>query len=146
MNKMPSQELRESTRLLMRKLGFLERGEAGCCGITYTQCHAIVETGRRAELSVNELAEVLGLDKSTISKTVEQLVQSGIMLREQSKTDRRFVVVKLTEKGREVFHSIETRMEKYFADILNSIPEVKQVQVIESVKLLADALTEKRYC
>jgi len=135
-----SEKLRESTRLFIRKLGVMEQGGAVCCGITYAQCHALVETGRKEILSVNELAELLNLDKSTVSKTVEQLVKSGMMLRETSARDRRYVDLKLTKAGQEMFQSIETRMKTYFTNILHGIPKEKHEQVIESMQLLSEAL------
>lgn len=135
-----SEKLRESTRLLIRTLGVLEQGGAVCCGITYAQCHALVETGRKEKLSVNELAELLNLDKSTVSKTVEQLVKNGVILREPSTRDRRYVDLRLTKAGQELFQSIETRMKAYFTNILNGIPKEKHEQVIESMQLLSESL------
>jgi hypothetical protein len=34
-------KLRETVRLLVRRLGILEKSEASCCGITLAQCHAL---------------------------------------------------------------------------------------------------------
>jgi DNA-binding MarR family transcriptional regulator len=141
-----SQRLRETTRLLIRKMGVLERSEAVCCGITLTQCHAIVETGRRQQISVNELSELLNLDKSTVSRTVEQLVSNDILVREPDQNDRRYVSLRLTGKGEELFENIEQRMQAYFAEILVSIPEEKREQVIESLQLFSEALHNKRCC
>lgn len=141
-----SQELRESTRILIRKLGLLERSGATCCDITMTQCHVIVETGRREKISVNELAELLHLDKSTVSRTVEQLVNKEILTREPDASDRRYVVLRLTEQGRELFRSIEARMANYFSGILESIPAEKREQVIDSLHILSEALKDTRCC
>jgi len=142
----PSQRLRETTRLLIRKLGVLERSEAVCCGITLTQCHAIVETGRKEQISVNELSELLNLDKSTVSRTVEQLVNNNLMVREPDRNDRRYVTLQLTSKGGELFRDIEKRMEVYFTEILAFIPEEKHEQVIESLQIFSEALHNKRCC
>ena len=56
-----TRELRELVRLLIRHLGMLDKLEAGCCGTSIGQCHALVEIGRAAEISLNELAELLNL-------------------------------------------------------------------------------------
>lgn len=141
-----SQRLRETTRILIRKLGVLERSGATCCAISMTQCHAIVETGRKDQLSVNELSQLLHLDKSTVSRTVDQLVTGGLMLRQEDAGDRRYVSIRLTEQGREMFTSIEARMESYFAEILEGIPAEKREQVIDSLQILSDALHGSRCC
>jgi len=134
------QRLRETTRILIRKLGVLERSGAICCSITLTQCHAIVETGRKEKISVNDLAQLLNLDKSTVSRTVDQLVNQDMLLRETDLNDRRYVSLRLTDKGSKLFQSIEFRMETYFNDILGRIPVDKQEQVVQSLQLLSEAL------
>jgi DNA-binding MarR family transcriptional regulator len=138
--------LRESVRKLMRDIGVLERNEASCCSMTLGQCHAIVEIGRAGELSLNELAELLNLDNSTMSRAVNNLVEQGYLVREADKADRRYVKILLTEQGLSTFKSIETGMERYFEDILDSIPEEKQEQVVESLSLLEAALKGKKCC
>ncbi|WP_378953588.1 MarR family winged helix-turn-helix transcriptional regulator [Pelosinus sp. sgz500959] len=142
----PSQRLRETIRLLIRKLGVLERSEAICCGITLTQCHTIVEIGRKKQISVNELAELLNLDKSTISRTVEQLVTHDMIVREPDPNDRRYVTLQLTSKGEQLFGDIEERMQAYFTEILEIIPEEKREQVIDSLQIFSEALHNKRCC
>lgn len=137
-----SQRLRENIRILVRKLGLLEKGEAICSGLTLTQCHVIVEIGRKTHMSVNELAELLDLDKSTVSRVVEQLVNNNLLLRETHTKDRRFVTLDLTPDGKELFQSTEQRMEGYYAGVLDCLPESKRQQVIESLELLSDALQE----
>lgn len=82
-----SDKLREIIRILERKLGILDDLQSSCCGVTFAQCHAIVEIGRASEcssaqsISLNDLAEILGLDKSTMSRTINNLVNNGLVER-----------------------------------------------------------------
>jgi len=135
--------LRESIRLLARKLGFLDKAEASCCGVTFSQCHALVEIGRAGSISVNELADLLGLDKSTMSRTVNNLVEQGLVTRELDPGDRRYVRIGLTEGGRKVFSRIESGMSDYFQSVYNNIPETKRAQVLESLEILLWAMTDR---
>ncbi|HBG22772.1 MAG TPA: MarR family transcriptional regulator, partial [Peptococcaceae bacterium] len=59
--------------------------------MTYSQCHTLVEIGRKRCLSINELADLLGLDKSTMSRTVNTMVEQGLVTREPDPADRRYV-------------------------------------------------------
>ncbi|HBF35883.1 MAG TPA: MarR family transcriptional regulator, partial [Firmicutes bacterium] len=70
-----SDVLREIVRILERKLGVLDDLQSSCCGVTFAQCHAIVEIGRARKISLNDLADILGLDKSTMSRTINNLVE-----------------------------------------------------------------------
>lgn len=139
-------ELRELTRLMVRNLGFLDKSEATCCGTTLGQCHAIIEIGTAQEISLNELADILKLDNSTMSRTVNNLVDQQLIVRETDPQDRRYIKMKLTDKGVGVFWSIENNMNIYFASLLKDIPEEKHEQVIESLMLLVQAMKNNKCC
>jgi DNA-binding MarR family transcriptional regulator len=139
-------ELRELTRLLVRNIGFLDKSEASCCGTTIGQCHAIVEIGEAQEISLNELADILKLDNSTISRTVNNLVDQQLVIREIDPQDRRYIKMKLTDKGWTVYGGIEINMNIYFNNLLKDIPEEKHEQVIESLKLLLQAMKNNKCC
>lgn len=145
-NLQQAKRLREMMRLLVRKLGFLERGEASCCKITLSQCHAIVEIGRAGKLSLIDLADHLTLDKSTVSRSVDNLVNQGLMIRETDPEDRRFIVLRLTEQGENIYREVEQRMEGYFLEIIAMIPTDKREQVIESIHYLNDAMHGQSCC
>jgi DNA-binding MarR family transcriptional regulator len=136
--------LRELIRILVRDLGILEKSDASCCGISSAQCHAIVEIGRKETISLVDLSGLLGLDKSTMSRTINNLVESDFVIRESDRKNRRYVIIQLAEKGRSVFKDIEESMETYYRDIFNTIPESKREQVLESLALLKEAVESNR--
>lgn len=138
--------LRETVRLLERKLGLLNDIQSACCGVTFAQCHAIVEIGRAKRISLNELADILGLDKSTISRTVNNLVNNHLAVREIEPKDRRYIMITLTEAGWNTFRKIEAEMNTYFAQVYHRIPEGKREQVVESLHLLLQALSDNGDC
>lgn len=141
-----SESLRELLRILIRKLGILEKTEFSCCDITISQCHAIVEIGRKDEISLNELADILGLDKSTMSRTINNLVEDNLVKRETHSGDRRYITITLTDQGRNMYNDIESSMGDYYSNILGKIPEDKQKQVLESLELLVEAVKDNKCC
>lgn len=137
--------LRESIRQMVRLLGILEKNEASCCQLSITQCHAVVEIGRAGAMSLNELSETLMLDKSTLSRTVNQLVESELVKREPQ-SDRRYVAIELTETGRQAYEQTEQTMLRYYDRVLASIPEEKRSTVLESLDILNQALADSKCC
>lgn len=135
-----SKELREMIRILERKLGVLQENEFSCCSITIGQCHALVEIGRAQSISLNELAELLNLENSTMSRTVNNLVTSELAKRDIDPKDRRYVTISLTENGVKLFNDIEENMNSYFGKIYNSIPNNKKEQVLESLQILLNTI------
>lgn len=141
-----SKQLREMIRKLERKLGILEENTVACCNVTMAQCHALVEIGRAKSISLNELAELLNLENSTMSRTVNNLVTNELAKRDIDPTDRRYVTISLTESGYKMYEGIEEGMNLYFKKVFQAIPDNKREQVLESMQILLDAIGENECC
>ncbi|NTU50809.1 MAG: MarR family transcriptional regulator [Desulfobulbaceae bacterium] len=139
-------QLRELIRVLERKLGILEDSEMSCCGLTLAQCHALVEIGRAERISLIELANTIGLDTSTMSRTVNNLVTKKMAKRELDPSDRRYITIQLTTAGSLSFREIETSMEAYFQKIYEAIAEKDRPPVLESLSILLKAIDESDCC
>ena len=135
----PHIRLRGLVAQLERKTGALNDSQMSCCNITMAQCHALVEIGRAKDISLVELSEKLGLENSTLSRTVNHLVNAEMVNREIDPMNRRYISISLTQDGQQVFDSINTCMNLYFKQILRKIPEEKQTDVLESLQILLDA-------
>lgn len=138
--------LRELLRAVTRSMGTIEEHQLQCCGITLPQCSAILELGLAGALSVVELAARLGVDKSTMSRTVDSLVNMGLASREQDTENRRYVKVTLTSNGKAVFTRTDEVYFRYLDEVLAAIPEEPRSQVMESMIMLTTALSTTRCC
>ena len=135
------EQFRAKLREIERAVWLQTKNEALCCGVTMAQCHAIMEIGAAGESNLKDLAARLGLDNSTLSRTVESLVQDGLADRTPSKEDRRATVIRLNEKGCAARDQINSTWNGICRDMFRSIPREKHSQLIESVSILADLLT-----
>jgi DNA-binding MarR family transcriptional regulator len=145
----PSSEaatLRELLRILIRNLGILERSEAACCEMTLSQCHTLVEIGRAGVLSVNQLSDRLGLDKSTVSRSADKLVLDGLLLREEAANDRRYVSLKLSNDGIAAYNNLEQRLTTYFNSVISEIDPAERKMVLNGLHILTAALKSNKCC
>ena len=131
--------LREHMRDLERKMRLLE-SYPEWHNISLTQFHAIAEIGRAKTLSLIQLAGVLGLDTSTVSRTVDGLVKAQLVNRENDPSNRRYISISLSKDGKKVFRDIETSMNQQYRRILQLIPKEKQGAVIGSIKIIISAI------
>lgn len=67
--------------------------------LTYTQYIAMMVMWEHRELSVKELGKKLLLDSGTLTPLLKTLEKKELVTRVRSKTDERFLVVTITEKG-----------------------------------------------
>lgn len=67
--------------------------------LTYTQYIVMMVLWEHKEVSVKELGKKLFLDSGTLTPLLKTLEKKGLVTRERSKTDERFLVVSITEAG-----------------------------------------------
>jgi DNA-binding MarR family transcriptional regulator len=133
----------------IEKLHQLERGlscclkiETQCCGVSMAQRQSLLEIAQNEQTSLVEVAAGLGLDTSTLSRMVNNLVNLGLVNRVLNPEDRRYISLSLTEQGKGLCNSLETSISNYILKILSAIPPEKHAQVVESIALLANAVNQ----
>lgn len=67
--------------------------------LTYTQYITMMVLWEDKEVSVKDLGKRLFLDSGTLTPLLKNLEKKGLVTRERSKTDERFLVVRITEQG-----------------------------------------------
>ena len=78
-----------------------ERAQADICtDLTFPQCNAMMVINERGVVTIKELSAALQVSSPSASTMVDRLVEMGMLLREQSKSDRREVAVRLSESGK----------------------------------------------
>jgi DNA-binding MarR family transcriptional regulator len=79
--------------------------------LSFSQMKALHYSHEKADLSVKELGEALGLSLAAISRAADELVQRGLMDRTEDPADRRIKRLRLTGKGRALVQKMrELRM------------------------------------
>lgn len=140
---MPDFEVRTFRKLLRRlerKIGVALKDGIDCCGVTLMQCHSLLEIEDKEETNLKDLSASLDLDKSTVSRSIDGLVKSGLVARAIDAQNRKFVVLKLTEKGKSVCRNINQICDSYYQKLLDNIPEKKREPVAESLNLFLEAM------
>jgi MarR family transcriptional regulator, lower aerobic nicotinate degradation pathway regulator len=72
--------------------------------------------------TMNELARLLGLDKSSTTGLVDRAERRGLVARVPSTTDRRVVLVSLTDDGRSLVSQAAARFEADVTAMLGRLP------------------------
>lgn len=138
------QRFRKSLRLLERLVSGQLKDETSCCGVTAAQCHVMLELSDKGNAHISELAEEFGLDRSTLSRTIDGLVSAGMAKRSEDPDDRRYSRVTLTGKGKEKVSHIDKLCNEDYTKLFSFIKETKRSAVIESIELLTAAMDRFR--
>lgn len=83
--------------------------------------------GPDEDMCANALTGRTGMDKVQVSRAVARMIQSGLMDRATDPTDRRRSVLRLTEKGMEVYAEIVPAALAFEDELLESLSTEEQV-------------------
>ena len=96
----------------------------------------LLELLRDRAPTMNELAALLGLDKSSTSGLVDRAQRRELVRRVPSQLDRRAVRVRLTTQGRDLDKSLSARFAADIADLLEPMPEADRRALADSLSAL----------
>jgi DNA-binding MarR family transcriptional regulator len=82
-----------------------------------------LEIEKNNEISVSDLARNLSLDKSTVSRTVDGLVNINMVDRVIPKDNRRLALINLTGSGKEICSTINYTNDSYISEVLNDFTD-----------------------
>jgi DNA-binding MarR family transcriptional regulator len=113
-------------------------------GITVEQFH-ILRHIHRGTNSACDLASIIGISRPAISQAVDALAIKGLLTRQQSRSDRRYVTLALTESGSSLLKAIFdnnrlwmlSKLETLSVDELNGA-----IQAMETVKKTFEGLVD----
>jgi DNA-binding MarR family transcriptional regulator len=71
------------------------------------------------QCTMTELAGLLGLEISTVSRRIKVLEDRGLVERETSPTDRRAALLRLTPEGRSLFEQLSASWREMLAEVLD---------------------------
>ena len=91
-------------------------------------------------IEMSELAWVMGLENSTVTRLIARLETNGFVKREKSRVDKRSITVYLKNKGLTIQKNIEKKSDLIGQEIfLNDAPNQKET-VLENLSLFQWAL------
>jgi MarR family transcriptional regulator for hemolysin len=107
----------------------------------------VLATARGGEYTQKELAEQIGLDKTTMVVTVDELEKAGLAERRPSSTDRRARVISVTKNGERKVRQGQEIVDRIQNDVLTSLPSRERKVFLESLgALVKDRLSEPAEC
>jgi MarR family transcriptional regulator, transcriptional regulator for hemolysin len=107
----------------------------------------VLATAESGEFTQKELAERIGLDKTTMVVTVDELEKAGLAERQPSSTDRRARVISVTKAGKRTVRQGQEIVDRIQSDVLTSLPSRERKVFLEALgTLVKDRLSEPAEC
>ncbi|MBA7933924.1 MarR family transcriptional regulator [Klebsiella sp. RHBSTW-00215] len=91
-------EIRTASRLMVRELGFMNTTLAAT-DYSPSAVHTLLEISVRGAMTAAQLVQILGLEKSSVSRMLSRLLAVGELQEKPAAHDGRFKQLELTAKG-----------------------------------------------
>lgn len=136
-------EIRRFRRNLRRFERLNQAQLKNCCAhVTLAQCIVLLEIDEGGQLTMSRLASRLRLDNSTLTRTIEGLVQRGLVRRLREDQDRRVIRIRLTSKGDGVCRAIHKQNDAHYGEVFARIPKSRRGTVIKNFEILVQAFLD----
>jgi MarR family transcriptional regulator for hemolysin len=111
------------------------------------RAHAVLTTAMCGEQTQSEIARLVGLDKTTMVVTVDELEAAGLAERRSSSADRRARVIAVTEAGKRKVRQADKVLDRVRADVLSVLePDERAVFLTALGRLACERLAEPAVC
>ena len=111
------------------------------------RAHHVLHTALQGEMTQSEVAQAVGLDKTTMVVTMDELEAAGLAERRPSATDRRARVIAVTAAGRRKVAKAQKVMESKQAEVLASLPAAESDALVNGLcQLLGERLAAPVEC
>jgi MarR family transcriptional regulator for hemolysin len=109
--------------------------------------HCVLSTALGGQYTQTELARMVGLDKTTMVVTLDELEAAGLAKRVPASHDRRARVVAVTKAGERKVREAEEIVGRIQDDVLATLPARQREVLMEALRtLVRDRLSEGVEC
>jgi DNA-binding MarR family transcriptional regulator len=145
----PDDWLRRLLRGLVRAGGLLETHSHSGLRLSLSEIFALAELSDAGTLSQQELADRLGLEKSTVSRLAASLERREWLSRERDPVNRRFYRLRLTARGRDVAKLVGGHFRSYHAALFQALTPAERTGLERGlaglIRVLETARSSERF-
>jgi DNA-binding MarR family transcriptional regulator/N-acetylglutamate synthase-like GNAT family acetyltransferase len=135
-------DIRGFNRFYTRVLGLLRPDLAGSA-FGLTEARVLFELAHADDVAVSDLRRELDLDAGYLSRILSGFTTSGLVAREQSASDGRRQLVRLTTDGRRAFADLDRLQSTAIEDLLAPLDEAQRSQLVDAMGQIRRVLDGK---
>ncbi|UUQ64517.1 bifunctional helix-turn-helix transcriptional regulator/GNAT family N-acetyltransferase [Pseudomonas fuscovaginae UPB0736] len=133
------EQVRDASRTMVRELGFMRKTLAGT-EYSASAVHSLLEIDSRGPMTAVQLVQVLGLEKSSVSRMIAKLVEAQELVETAGDGDARTKRLNLTEKGVRTVSQIHAYGREQVTTALARLNTSQQQAVAQGLTSYAQAL------
>lgn len=100
--------------------------------LSKTELFTMLIVDRYGEVIMSKISDEINVSMSTATGIVDRLVRKKYLKRERSESDRRIVLIRLTEQGYNTIEALKNSISKYLNRIYDSLTE-EEIKVLTGI-------------
>ncbi|ELR67292.1 Transcriptional regulator, MarR family [Photobacterium marinum] len=116
------------------KLSSWEQSVVRGKGFTLPQVHIVEILGVHGAMRMKELADKIGVTTGTLTVQVDKMVNTDLIQRRPHESDRRSILVELTEKGQEMYQEHDNLHLALTQDITAKLDDTERQNLLSYLK------------
>lgn len=134
----------EHLRTISRLMVELQQLNFACCDVnSVTQCSILITLARAGDQTLVSLTRRLNLDKAWLSRTTDNMVENGLILKKRHPSDRRALLIQLTESGRQTAQNLDEQLNAQSTRVLQRLRTEDRAQAIRILQAIEEALEKE---
>ena len=104
--------------------------------LTYSELHALKAIEEFTEAKLHEVADKIGVSRPSMSATIDKLEKKSFVYRDKDTTDRRAVIIRLTDKGKDANGEHEKLHHRVAEALLGKLNQTQQELMVKAFESL----------
>ena len=111
-------------------------------GLTVPKFRALIVISRLKSTVTSEVAHLSSVDRTTLTRTLDQLVSAGLVHRTPSPTDRRVVRLSLSAAGEQLVEQARDASHNYNETMLMGVPDDRRMAALRLLQQVVDNMID----
>jgi DNA-binding MarR family transcriptional regulator len=94
-------------------------------------------------VTARQLTGILQVDEGYLSRLIAKLVKQKLLLKKQSKEDKRIYALELSEKGKQLFSELNKRSSEAIAELIEHLTTEERLELVRLQSSIKNLLTKK---
>jgi DNA-binding MarR family transcriptional regulator len=138
-----SDEVLITLRKIIRAIDIHSRQLVKKYGLTGPQLLVLKELSRLNDTHISVLAERISLSQPTVTDILDRMESKQYIQRQRSENDKRRVMVKITNKAKEILDKHPSLLQEQFVKEFNTLQDWEQTLILSSIQRIANMMKAK---
>lgn len=112
-------------------------------GLSMTHFQVLAHLDRSGSVPMGSIADALGVSLSNTTGIVSRMEERGVVEREHDEGDRRRVIVRMTDAGRDVMHELGDLRRHHLTSIVEALPPESQENLLRAIRDVRAAIARQ---